>query len=305
MQVSKFIRPSLFAGIALLCVPQAHGKGVLSDTARIQTLTGLKGSWNAKELVYKVTGPRNDVPITVDGFAMPAFMGLTSWAAFMDGGKKEAMVMGDLVLFQDEVNPVMSVLLESGLEVTALHNHFFYEEPKVFFMHIGGDDSLSRLAGGVGKAFEKIREIRKANPQLSTGFPGPRISGPSGISPKPIEDLFGGEGEKKDGMLKMTFGRKTRLPCGCEAGKGMGVNTWSAFAGKDDNALVDGDFAVREEELQSVLKALRLADINIVAIHHHMIEEKPRILFLHYWGKGKALDLARGIKSALDTQKKD
>lgn len=213
--------------------------------------------------------------------------------------------MGDLVLFQDEVNPVMSVLLENGLQVTALHNHFFYDDPKVFFMHISGDDSISRLAGGLGKAFAEVKEIRKARPTLAQGFDGPKVSAKSAITPKPIEDILGAEGEEKDGMLKVTIGRKTHMPCGCEAGKGMGVNTWIAFAGTDDYGLVDGDFAMQEEELQGVLKALRKANINIVSIHHHMIEEKPRILFLHYWGKGKPLDLARGIKSALDTEKKE
>src|ERR1043166_4692211 len=92
------------------------------------------------------------------------------------------------------------------------------------------------------------------------------------------------------------------MPCGCEVGKEMGVNTWAGFAGSDDNAVVDGDFAVLEEELQPVLKALRKAGINIVAIHQHMAQETPRILFLHYWGKGKTVDLARGVKAALDTQ---
>jgi hypothetical protein len=305
MQKANRTRSTLFTGLTLFCLLQAHGKSVVSDTSRISSLTGLKGAWNAKESIYRVSSPRNDIPVTVDGFAMPPFMGLTSWAAFTDGGKSEAMVMGDLVLFQDEVNPVLSVLLENGLQVTALHNHFFYDEPRVYFMHIGGDDSLSRLAGGVGKAMEKVKEIRKASPTPSGGFPSPRINGPSSISPKPIEEVLGGEGEKKDGMLKLTFGRKTQMPCGCEAGKGMGVNTWAAFAGKDDNALVDGDFAMREEEVQGVLKSLRKSGISIVAIHQHMIEEKPRIMFLHYWGKGKAMDLARGVKAALETQKKE
>jgi hypothetical protein len=304
MHVSKVLHPFIFA-IAVFSPLHVFGKGVATDSARIQALTGLKGTWNAKESIYKVTSPRNDLPVSIDGFAMPPFMGLTSWAAFVDGGKKEAMVMGDLVLFQDEVNPVMSALLDAGLQVTALHNHFFYDEPKVYFMHIGGDDSLGLLAAGVGKALAKVKEIRAANPEPARGFPGPKLSGPSVITPKPVEDILGAEGEKKDGMLKVTIGRKTRMPCGCEAGKGMGVNTWAAFAGTDENALVDGDFAMREEELQGVLKTLRKAGINIVAIHHHMIEEKPRILFLHYWGKGKAVELAKGIKSALDTQKKD
>ncbi len=305
MQVFLGSRLSLVLGLGIALAHVVPAKDILSDTARIQALTGLKGAWNVKEGIYKVTSPRADLPISVDGFAMPPFMGLTSWAAFVDGGKAEAMVMGDLVLFQDEVNPVLSVLLDNGVQVTALHNHFFYDNPKVYFMHISGDDSLSRLAGGVGKAMEKVKEIRKAHPAPSLAFDGPAISGPSTISPKPIEDAFGAEGEKKDGMLKVTIGRKTRMPCGCEAGKGMGVNSWAAFAGKDNQAVVDGDIAMREGEVQGVLKALRKADINIVAIHHHMIEEKPRILFVHYWGKGKALDLAKGVKSALDAEQKD
>ncbi|MBW8888889.1 MAG: DUF1259 domain-containing protein [Fibrobacteres bacterium] len=283
----------------------AYGKDLLSDTSRIQSLTGMKGAWNAKEGVFKVSSPRTDLPVSVDGFAMPPFMGLTTWVGFFDGGKAEAMIMGDLVLFQDEVDPVLDALLASGVQVTALHNHFFYDNPKVYFMHVSGDDSLARLAGGVGKAMEAVKSIRKAHAALPLAFEGPAIGSPSAITPKPLEAVFGQEGEKKDGMIKFIFGRKTRMPCGCEAGKGMGVNTWAAFAGKDEAALVDGDFAMREEEIQGVLKALRQAGIHIVAIHQHMIEEKPRILFLHYWGKGKAAELAQGIRSALATQAKD
>lgn len=106
------------------------------DTNKLEVLTGMKGTFNAAEGVFKVTAPRNDLPVTVDGWKMPPFMGLTTWAAFMEGKTAEAMVAGDLVLFQDEVNPVMSVLFASGVGVTAIHNHFFFDEPKVFFMHI-------------------------------------------------------------------------------------------------------------------------------------------------------------------------
>ncbi len=305
IRILKTLALGIFMAAQVSAKDAKDATNVKSDTARIQTLTGLKGAWNAKENLFKVSSPRTDIPITVDGFPMTPFLGLTSWASFIDGGKAEAMVMGDLVLFQDEVNPVMSVLLDNGIQVTALHNHFFYDEPKVYYMHIGGDDSLSRLASGLGKAFDKVKEIRKAHPTLAHEFGGPKVSSKSAITPKPIEDILGAEGEKKDGMLKVTIGRKTRMPCGCEAGKGMGVNTWAAFAGTDDYGLVDGDFVMHEEELQGVLKALRKADINVVAIHNHMVEEKPRLIFLHYWGKGKPVDLARGLKSALDTQKQE
>jgi len=294
------------SSIFVLCFSECtYSKEGKLDTALIQSLTGCKGTWNTKEGIFKVTNPRNDVSISVDGFVMPPFMGLTSWAAFSDEGNSKAMVMGDLVLFQDEVNPVMSALLANGLQVTALHNHFFYDDPKVFFMHITADDSLTILAKGVGKAFETIKDIRKSHPKISLGFESQKISSPSNISAKSIEEIFGVQSDKKDGMVKVSIGRNTRMPCGCEAGNGMGVNTWAAFAGTDEHALVDGDFAVKEEELQNVLISLRKSGINIVAIHSHMIQEQPRILFLHYWGKGKALELAKAVKTALSFTKPD
>src|SRR5438552_1749162 len=144
------------------------------DTAKIESTTGLKGSLNSDEGVFKVTPPRNDIKVSVDGWQMPPFMGLTSWAAFKEGMKVETMVMGDLVLFQDEVNPVMSVALDTGLSVTALHNHFFFDEPHVFFMHIEGEGSVERLGSAVKAIFDKVKEIRAANPTpaklFGTGF---------------------------------------------------------------------------------------------------------------------------------------
>jgi len=274
------------------------------DPARIEKLTGLKGSLIPDEGVFKVTSPRTDVPVSVDRWAMPPFMGLTSWAAFQKGRQAEAMVMGDLVLFEDEVNPVLTVCLEEGLAVTALHNHFFFDLPRVYFMHIGGEGTQEALAGAVRKALAKVRQIRGASPVPGTGFGGKDLPRTSSITPKPVEDLLGATGQGKDGMFKVVIGRKVRAACGCEVGKEMGVNTWAAFAGTDDNAVVDGDFAVLEEEMQPVLRALRKAGIDIVAIHHHMTFETPRMLFLHYWGRGKVADLARGLKSALDVQKK-
>lgn len=272
------------------------------DTAKIEQLTGLKGTLNKEENVFKVASPRTDIKISVDRWTMPPFMGLTSWAAFMKGNGKEAMVMGDLVLFQDEVNPVMSVLLDSGLQVTALHNHFFFDSPKVYFMHIGGEGNVTELAAGIRKALDTIKKIRTAVPHPSEGFGGSSLPLKNSITPKTIEDILGIKGQSKNGMFKVVVGRNAKMVCGCEVGKEMGVNTWAAFAGSDDNAVVDGDFAVHEEELQLVLKALRKGGINIVAIHHHMVGDTPRTLFLHYWGRGTILDLAKVLKTALATQ---
>jgi hypothetical protein len=240
----------------------------------------------------------------VDGWTMPPFMGLGSWAAFTEQQAGDVMVMGDTVLFQDEVNPVMSAALDNGLAVTALHNHFFYDEPKVYFMHISGGGDADKLATAVRKVWDKIKEVRDANPRPATTFGGTSIPAKNSITGKEIDDVLGTKGQSNNGMFKVVIGRKTKMPCGCEMGKEMGVNTWAAFAGADDNALVDGDFAVLEEELQPVLKALRHNEINIVAIHSHMAQENPRILFLHYWGRGKTADLAKALKAALDTQGK-
>jgi hypothetical protein len=271
------------------------------DTNLIQRITGLTGKMNAEEGVFKVTSPRNDVKISVDQWQMPPFMGLTSWAAFKPGMKEDTMVMGDLVLFQDEVNPVMSAALENGLSVTALHNHFFFDEPKVYFMHIGGEGKVETLAKGVKAALDASKQVRGRNSQLGKSFAG-EIPAKSSIAPGALQEILGTKGETNNGMFKAVIGRKTKMPCGCEATKEMGVNTWAAFAGSDDNAVVDGDFAVLEDELQPVLKSLRGSGVNIVAIHSHMTHENPRILFLHYWGKGKADELAKAVKLALDTQ---
>ena len=289
-------------GVALTLAPAAWPAALL-DTNRIESITGLKGSWNAAEGVFKVSAPRHDVAVKVDEWRMPPFMGLTSWAAFLAGRRADAMVMGDFVLFEDEVNPVMSAVLDAGLEVTALHNHFFHAEPQVYFMHIGGEGTVEKLAGGVKAALAKSKEIRAANPQPAKSFGG-GIPEKNAISAAPLAEVFTAKAQEKDGMVKFVFGRVARMDCGCAVGKEMGVNTWASFGGTDENAVVDGDFACQENELQPVLKSLRGAGIHIVAIHHHMIHETPRYVFLHYWGRGKAADLAKAIRMARGEQTK-
>jgi hypothetical protein len=267
----------------------------------IDRVTGAKGSYTPGEDVYRVNFPRSDVKVSIEGRSMHPFLGLTSWAAFTPHSQNELMVMGDLVLFEDEVNPVMSAALDNGLEVTALHNHFFFESPRVMFMHIGGTGIAERLATAVRRAMDKVQEIRKATPQPASKFPGPAIPETNSITASTIDGILGVKGQVNAGMYKVAIGRKATMH-GKAIGNQMGVNTWAAFAGADQTAFVDGDFAMLESELQPVLKALRKAGINIVAIHNHMTHEEPQYVFLHYWGKGPAASLAKGLKSALDTQ---
>jgi hypothetical protein len=271
------------------------------DTAKIDELTGLKGKMNEKEGVYKVTFPRDDVKVAVGGWPMPPFMGLGTWAAFTKGGHSDAMVMGDTVLFEDEVNPAMLAALDNGLSVTALHNHFFFDQPRVFFMHIEGEGKVDDLASAVKKVYDTIKAIRGPNAKPADSFAvsgEPSLPEKNSISAAPLNEIFGMQGESKDGMVKFTIGRLAKMH-GVKIDNTMGVNTWAAFAGDDKNAIVDGDFAVTEDELQPVLKSLLKNKINILAIHQHMTHEEPRVMFFHYWGRGSAKDLAQAIKGGL------
>ena len=268
------------------------------DTDVIARVTALQP--DVKNGVAKVSVPRADVSVTADGIKLSPFQGLTSWAAFTGSGAK-TVVMGDMTLAEDEVTPAMDAALANGLEVTALHNHFAFDRPRILFMHIAGTGSAERLATGVRKVLDAVKDARKS-PTPAEGFGGPAIPVENSIDPKPLEAILGTTGQAKDGMAKFVFAKKT-IAHGMELGPEMGVNTWAAFAGSPQAAVVDGDFAMLEGELQGVLKALRAAHINVVAIHSHMTHEEPRIMFLHYWGKGPAEDLARGIKEARATQK--
>jgi hypothetical protein len=266
------------------------------DTAKIDQITGLKGKMNEKEGVYKVTFPRNDVKVAVDGWTMPPFMGLGTWAAFTPT-KDGAMVMGDTVLFEDEVNAAMSVALDNGLNVTALHNHFFFDHPKVYFMHIEGEGAVDKLAGAVRKVYDAAKQIRAASPNPKDSFGAASLPEKSSITAAPLNEIFGAQGESKDGLVKFTFGRPATMH-DVKIDNAMGVNTWAAFAGSDDNAVVDGDFAVTEDELQPTVRSLLKEKVNVVAIHQHMTHEQPRMMFFHYWGRGRAKDLAQAIKGA-------
>jgi hypothetical protein len=297
------MKTKLIPALLLCAVLPALAADARLNTGQIDEVTGLKGKLNEQEGVYKVSSPRTDLKISVDKWQMPPFMGLTSWAAFMEDKKGGTMVMGDLVLMEDEVNQVMSAAFANGLQVTALHNHFFFDEPKVYFMHIGGEGEPAALAKGVRAALDKVKEIRAAAAQPSRSLSLGDLPTTSSLDTNSLQKVLGTKGETKDGMFKATFGRTVKMPCGCEIGKEMGVNTWAAFAGSDDNAVVDGDFVVLGEELQAALKSLRKSGINIVAIHHHMVGEEPRMIFFHYWGRGQAKDLANSIKTALNATK--
>lgn len=251
--------------------------------------------------VVRIGWVRDEVPVTIDGMDFPPPAGLGSWAAFKPTSHG-AMVMGDTVVFQDEVTPAMDAAFANGLEVTALHNHFFYDEPKVYFMHIGGHGDPQKLASGVRAVWDAIQQVRADRPRPAESFPGEAPDLQGDIDPQLVQNILGAEPSVNDGVVKVTFPGTGQMH-GVRIGGSMGLATWAAFSGSNEYAAVDGDFIMAAGEVQPVMHALRKNGIHIVALHNHMIGEEPPFYFLHYWGKGSVEDLARGVKAALEAQK--
>lgn len=264
------------------------------------TFLGKKGDYKAN--VLKVNIPRSDLKVTVDGVAVPTSFGFGGWLAMTHGDKGDVM-MGDLVLLEDEVNPVMTALLQNGLEVTALHNHFFWESPRIFYMHVHGTGKPADLARKAKPALDLIgKELGRI------GIPERPIAAAAGIiagelNTAGLDQIVGHAGEKlAGGVYKFTVGRDDlkMKEMGAAITARMGMNTWAAFFGSDDNAVVAGDVAMLESEVQPVLRTLRMNNVNVVAMHHHMVGARPVIIFLHYWGKGPTATLAKAFRETLD-----
>jgi len=249
--------------------------------------------------VVKIGWPRTDVTVTVDGMTLPPAAGLGSWAAFAPMATG-AMVMGDTVVFEDEVDAAMDAAFTHGLSVTALHNHFFHETPKVYFMHIGGEGQAETLAAGVKAVWDAIRAVRSTRPQPATSFGGATPT-PGHVDADTVSRIVGQPGTDSQGVAKITIGRTGTMQ-GMAVGASMGLTTWAAFSGGAALAAMDGDFIMTAEEVQPVLHALRKAGVHIVALHSHMLGEHPNFYFAHFWSTGKEQDLAHAFRTALDAQ---
>lgn len=273
-----------------------HAAGL--DPEPIGRASGSKAT-TTPDGVVRIAWARTEVPVKVDRMPLKPFAGLGSWAAFTKA-EHGAMVMGDTVVFQDEVTPAMDAAFAAGLEVSGLHNHFFYDEPKVYFMHVGGVGEPEKLAAGVKQVWDAIKKVRAENPAPGAHFAGD-VPKQGVIDQAAIEQVLGQKGQAQDGVVKVTIGREGSMH-GVKVAGSMGLTTWAAFSGSDELAAVDGDFIMTAEEVQTVLRSLRKSGINIVALHNHMVGEKPAFYFTHFWGKGPAKELARGVKAALDAQ---
>lgn len=270
------------------------------DAKNLERIVGRTVS-KAAEGVLRVTQPRTEVKLTVDGYPFSPAAGLTSWAAFQPVSEG-AMVMGDTVVFQDEVDGVIDAAFAHGLHVTALHNHFFYDEPKAYFLHIGGRGKLSVLASGVQSMWASIRSRREQSPQPAKRFGGDPVV-PGKLDAKSLAKIIGVRPKASPGVVKFSLPRRASMG-GNEFGGALGLSSWVSFSGNDLNASIDGDFAMTEKEVQPVLRALRRRGIHIVALHNHMVGGDPFYYFTHFWATGPALQLALAFRVALEEQVK-
>lgn len=259
-------------------------------------LTTLGRSGDFKDGVLKVNIPRSDLKVVIGQRAAPTPFGFGGWVALTKGTGGTEVLMGDLVLTEDEVNPVMSALLDNGIEVTALHNHFFWEQPRIFYMHVHGMGTAADLAKRLMPALAKIP---KPAAPTTPAAPAPALPA---MDTSALAKILGHEGEQSGPVYKITIGRPdiNLLDHGARINARMGLNTWAAFTGSDADAMVAGDIAMLAAEVNPVLKALRTNGINVVAIHHHMTGSSPTVYFLHYYGTGGAAKLAAAVKAAVD-----
>src|SRR6059058_6148136 len=290
---------SILLGATVIAVVTQAAKAQETPAEYQQVLKIVGKTGDYKSNVLKINVPRNDLHVKIAGYAVPTPFGFGGWFAMTKGDDGEEVMMGDLVLTQDEVNPVMSALLEHGLEVTALHNHFFWEDPRVFFMHIHGHGKAVDLANQIKPALDLIGQ---AKPSESGGHGASTAAKQGTLDTDRIAKIVGHAGEQNGSVYKITVGRDDLdvREMGARINARMGLNTWAAFVGANDDAAVAGDVAMLETEVTPTLKALRSHGLEVVAIHHHMTGTRPMIVFLHYWGKGRAVPLAEGFRAALN-----
>src|SRR6266566_3793107 len=271
----------------------AFAQEVPSDYQDVLKALDRKGDFKAG--VLKVNIPRNDLKMTIQGFSTPTPFGFGGWIALTKATDGSEVMMGDLVLLQEEVNPVLSALLDNGIDVTALHNHFFWDDPHVYYMHVHGMGKASDLARRVKPGLDLIGHVK---PETTA----PASNSGTALDTAKLAKIAGHEGELTGAVYKITVGRDDlgMKEHGAVINARMGLNTWAAFVGTQEDAAIAGDVAMLESEVTPVLKALRKNGLDVVAIHHHMTGDRPMVIFLHYWGRGPAEKLATGFKSALD-----
>ncbi len=282
----------LFTLISALQVFAQGGGDNPGEWQAVDQAIGRSGQVQA-DGAYKVGFPRSDLKVTVDGVELKPALALGGWVAFSKPGAG-SMIMGDLVLVEDEVNPVMSSLENSGVEVTALHNHVLHESPRIMYMHIGGHGDAVKLATAVKDAIA-LTKIPAPKPAASAP---PDI----GIDTAGIDQALGFKGKVNGGVFQVAIPRAESITeAGMKVPNSMGLSTALNFqpTGSGKSAIT-GDFVLIGTEVNPVIQALRSNGINVTALHSHMLDEQPRLFFMHFWANDDAVKLAKGLRAALD-----
>jgi hypothetical protein len=315
MEANKFSRRKALQGLALIGTASLVPLSKLSampfmpgntpaittdEMAAIDDALGKKGSYKEAESVYTTPLPRNDLKMKIKGEPVPIPFGFGGWVSFKktaDG--KSAMVMSDTVLQMEEVNPLISAAHANGLEIAAIHNHFFYEEPRIFYMHIHGMGTVAELAK---KYADTIRDSKLFPANQPAPSPPPIVTATDNFDIPSLDAIIKNTGTVNGPTYKYTIGRADLkvMIMGVEMTTNIGLNTWASFAGKQDDAHIAGDVAMLQSEVNTVIKTLRAHNLEVVAVHNHMLGDDPHMIFLHYYGRGKATDLAQGFRAALD-----
>jgi hypothetical protein len=270
-----------------------------AEITSIETAMGKKGKYVEAESVYTVSLPRNDLKVTIKGEAVPISFGFGGWVSIKktrDG--KGTVLMSDTVLLQEEVNPLISAAQSAGLEISAIHNHFFYEEPRIVYMHLHGMGDAATLAKSYAAAIKNTKLFPANQPTVTA----PTKTAKEIFDLPSLDKIVGATGAVNGASFKYTLGRsdQTITAMGAEMTAGIGLNSWAAFAGTPDAAHIAGDIAMLESEVNSVIRSLRSNNLEVVALHHHMLGDAPKIIFLHYYGRGEATKLATGFRAVLN-----
>ncbi len=263
-----------------------------NDWKQVEQALGRSGQVQA-DGAYKVGFPRSDLQVTLAGVELKPALALGGWVAFSKPGAG-SMIMGDLVLLEDEVAPVMSSLEGNGVQVTALHNHLLHESPRVMYMHIGGHGDAVKLATAVKEAV--------ALTKIPTPKPAAAAPPDIGIDTAGIEKALGHTGKVNGGVFQVGVPRAESVTeAGMKVPNSMGISTALNFqptgGGK---AAITGDFVLIGKEVNPVIQALRSNGIEVTALHSHMLDEQPRLFFMHFWANDDAVKLAKGLRAALD-----
>ncbi|WP_247236812.1 DUF1259 domain-containing protein [Telluribacter sp. SYSU D00476] len=264
----------------------------------IEAALGKKGTYHESQSVHSIALPRNDLKVTIKGEPVPIALGFGGWVAFKRTVEGDSTVMmSDTVLLEEEVNPLISAAQANGLEVSAIHNHFFYEQPRIFYMHLHGHGSTAELAQKYAATIKQTKLFPANQTAAAAGRPAGEL-----FDIPALDAIVKGFGAVNGPTYKYTMGRDdlSVMAMGAEMTAAIGLNSWASFAGTKDSAHIAGDIAMLEHEVNPVIKALRANGLEVVALHNHMLDDDPRIFFLHYYGKGPATQLAQGFRAALD-----